>query len=101
MVFADVGVILFLTFVADTRSHDFAQTVEIVALQAQTALDFLAHVLSPRLSTEGAHAKADVVLADTHLLHGLGQVEGIRRGAGHAGDAEVANQAHMLFSITR
>ena len=53
MVFADVRAVLLLTLVADAGTHDFAEAVEVVALQSQSFLDFLTHVLCPGFCTEG------------------------------------------------
>ena len=59
MVFVDVRTFLFLTFVRYTRTHDFAQTIDVVTLQTETFFDFLAHVFCPRFSTERTDTQAD------------------------------------------
>ena len=76
MVFVDVRTVLFLTFVRYTRAHDFTQTIDIVTLQTEAFLDFLAHIVCPRFGTECTDTKSDVFLAQAHLVEGFGQVEG-------------------------
>ena len=88
-----------LALVAHARAHDLAQAVDVEALQAQTLLDLIPHLFRPRFRAESADAKLDLVLGDTHLLHRLSQVQGIGRRTGDTGDAEVADQPGMLFSI--
>ena len=99
MVFVDVGAVLLLTLVADARTHDLAQAVDIEALQAQAVLDLGTHILGPRLGTESAHAEFDLVLGNPQLVHGLGQVQRVRRRTGDAGDAEVTDQAGVLLGV--
>ena len=77
MVFADVRAVLHLALVADARSHDLGESVEVVALQSQPVLYFLSHLLCPGLGTEGTDTQADILLADAQLLHRLCQIEGI------------------------
>ena len=86
-------------FIADARAHHLAEAVDIEALQAQALLDLLAHFLRPGLGAESAHPEFDLVLGNAHLFHRLRQVKGIGRGAGDAGDAQVADQPRVLLRI--
>ena len=101
MVLTDVGTVLALAFVAYARSHDFAQTIEVVAFQAQAVLNFLTHILCPWLGAESTNAKLDHVFRNAHFLHRFGQIKGVGRGAGDACDAKVADQLRMLLGVTR
>ena len=74
MVLADVGAVLAFAFVADAGTHDLAEAVEVVALEPETALNLLAHILRPGLGTESADLEFDHILGDAHLLHGLGKI---------------------------
>ena len=101
MVFVDVRAVLFLTFIRYTRTHNFAQAIDVVTLQAEAFFDFLAHIVSPRFSTERTDTQADVFLAQAHLFKGFCQIERIRRGTCDTRNLQVANEADMLFGITR
>ena len=99
MVFVDVRAILLGAFVADARAHDLAQTIEVIAFEAQAVLDLRTHILRPGLGAERADPQVDLVLGNPDLLHRFGQVEGVRRGTGDARDAEVADQAGVLLGV--
>ena len=99
MILTDVRAVLHLTFVADRGAHHLRETIEVVALQAQALLYLLAHLLRPRLSTEGAHTQLDLVFRDAHLVHCFGQIEGIAGRTGDARHAEVADKLQVLLGI--
>ena len=99
VVLADVRAVLALAFVTDAWAHNLAESVEVVALQAKPALDLLTHALGPGLGAECSDLQLDHIGRHAHFLHGLGQIEGIRRRAGDARDAKVAEQADVLLGI--
>ena len=101
MVFADVAAVLHLALVADTGAHDLREAVEVVALQAEALLNLLTHVLRPGLSTKGSYAQFNLVFRDAHLVHCLSQIECVRRRAGNARDAQVADELQVLLRVAR
>ena len=101
MVFVDVAAVLHLTLVADRGTHDLGEAVDVVALQPQTFLNLLTHLLSPWLGTKGTYAQFDLVFRDAHLIHCFGQIEGIRWGAGNTCYSKVSNEFQVLFGVTR
>ena len=101
MILADVAAILFLALVAHAWSHDFAQSIEVIAFQPKSFLDFLSHLFRPRLSAKGTHAQLNLVFRDTQTVHCLSEVKRIRWCAGDARDAEVANEFQVLLGVAR
>ena len=99
VVFVDVASVLVLALIAYARSHHLAQSVDVVALQSETILYLIAHMLSPWLGTECANAKAYLVFAYPHAVHRFGQIERIRRCAGYASHSQVAYQLEVLLGI--
>lgn len=60
---------LFLAFIGNTRAHNFTQSINIVAFQAQPLFYFLTHTLRPWLGSKGSYTEADIFLGKPHTFH--------------------------------
>ena len=99
MVLADVQALMELTVAGNARAHDFAQTVDVVSLDSQLALDFVAHLLGPGLCTADGGLKLDLV-EQTFVLQYFGDVQQVGRRAGDCSCAEVDHHGGQLLGVT-
>ena len=69
--------ILLTALIRHTRAHNLAQTIQVIALKAQTFLNLTTHTLGPRLGAKCSYSQTDIILRKAHLIERLGKIEGI------------------------
>ena len=81
------------------HARDLAQAVVVRGLNAQALLDLAARLLGPGLRAEKAEAQAQSSLVDAHLVEGVGQVQGVARGADQGRGPVVLHDGDLAPSV--
>ena len=97
MVFPDVQAVLrFDAFVGYSGAHDLGKPVDVDCVDAESGLQFVAHLLCPGLRAVNTHLERQFPDIHAHGFGLLGQVEGVGGCATDARGCKVLQQ-HDLF----
>ena len=100
MIFVDVHAALLFTLEGYTRSGDLGQSVDIISLDAQFALDLVPHFLCPGLCTEDTCLQADIILGASHFIETLCQISRIRRCAAKDRRIQIPHELDLTLCIS-
>ena len=101
IVFVQVQTVLAFTLEAHARTRHLAQSVHVIRLDAERLLQFLTHVLRPRLRAENSDTQLEFLARKRTLLDRLAQIHRIRRRTAQNRRTEVMHQRDLLLRVAR
>ena len=99
MVLIDVQAAMRIALEGDAGTDHLGQAEDVIGFQAQRALDFLTHILSPGLCAEEAAFQADILRSKAHFGKRFRDIQCIRRCAADRRAAKVAQNLNLTLRI--